>query len=511
MGFGSDWAKNLLDAFKEEAWVKEKYPNLQTIFETSADRSAINTRLDAGEGVNTVDLVFSDSVTPYMGEDNQGNARSVDLTDVVYHSKVPGEDITVYDKLRDDWKKQTAYYSVGENSFSGNVPYKTYDFLWGSGMMGIVYNEELYKSFGYSVPPRTSDELFEVSQHIKEGNDQYKEDYTFMYSSGGDYMGYLYQIWWGQDEGIDNIYNYYQGIGFDGENYVEKSSDIFKQVGRREAMNELIRLSQKTNGLRYSRGAATDFKAAQKFYFQGKGVFMCNGDWLAEESKEDLAESPYHFKMMKTPIISSIRNKTKSIPDDATLRQVVQAIDDGKTFAEANISGVTEADYKTIMDARGVTLSLGAGFHSCIPSYAAGKEVAIDFLRFMATDKAQEIYAKATGGATLPFKYKMSDKEVFKGFSDLQKSVIDMRENSIYESACMPIGTNMPLVKFGGLGIWTSYALKGTWDINYAQNGSLDPTDEWSAQAAYDRDIDYYTNNDGEKWNNCLRLAGFIK
>ena len=511
LGFGSDWTKDLLDAFKEEAWVKEKYPNLQTIFETSADRSAINTRLDAGEGVNTVDLVFSDSVTPYMGEDNQGNARSVDLTDVVYHSKVPGEDITVYDKLRDDWKAQTAYYSVGENSFSGNVPYKTYDFLWGSGMMGIVYNEELYKSFGYDVPPRTSEELIEVSNKIKEGNDKYKEGYTYMYSAGGDYMGYLYQIWWGQYEGIDNIYNYYQGIGFDGENYVEKSSDIFKQVGRKEAMNELIKLSMKENGLRYARGAATDFKAAQKFYFQGKGVFMCNGDWLAEENKEDLAASPYHFKMMKTPIISSIRQKTPSIPDDATLRKVVQAIDEGKTFGMANIDGVTEADYQTIMDARGVTLSLGAGFHSCIPSYAAGKDVAVDFLRFMATDKAQEIYAKATGGATLPFKYKMSDKAIFNDFSDLQKSVIDMRENSIYNSACMPLGTNMPLVKFGNLGIWTSYALNGAWDINYAQNGSLDPTNEWSAQAAYDRDIDYWTNNNGEKWNNALRLAGFIK
>lgn len=511
LGFGSDWTKDLLDAFKEEAWVKEKYPNLQTIFETSADRSAINTRLDAGEGVNTVDLVFSDSVTPYMGEDNQGNARSVDLTDVVYRSKVPGEDITVYDKLRDDWKAQTAYYSVGENSFSGNVPYKTYDFLWGSGMMGIVYNEELYKSFGYDVPPRTSEELIEVSNKIKEGNDKYKEGYTYMYSAGGDYMGYLYQIWWGQYEGIDNIYNYYQGIGFDGENYVEKSSDIFKQIGRKEAMNELIKLSMKENGLRYARGAATDFKAAQKFYFQGKGVFMCNGDWLAEENKEDLAASPYHFKMMKTPIISSIRQKTPSIPDDATLRKVVQAIDEGKTFGMANIDGVSEADYQTIMDARGVTLSLGAGFHSCIPSYAAGKDVAVDFLRFMATDKAQEIYAKATGGATLPFKYKMSDKAIFNDFSDLQKSVIDMREKSIYDSTCMPLGTNMPLVKFGNLGIWTSYALNGTWDINYAQNGSLDPKNEWSAQAAYDRDIDYWTNNNGEKWNNALRLAGFIK
>lgn len=511
LGFGSDWTKDLLDAFKEEAWVKEKYPNLQTIFETSADRSAINTRLDAGEGVNTVDLVFSDSVTPYMGEDNQGNARSVDLTDVVYRSKVPGEDIMVYDKLRDDWKAQTAYYSVGENSFSGKVPYKTYDFLWGSGMMGIVYNEELYKSFGYDVPPRTSEELIEVSNKIKEGNDKYKEGYTYMYSAGGDYMGYLYQIWWGQYEGIDNIYNYYQGIGFDGENYVEKSSDIFKQVGRKEAMNELIKLSMKENGLRYARGAATDFKAAQKFYFQGKGVFMCNGDWLAEENKEDLAASPYHFKMMKTPIISSIRQKTPSIPDDATLRKVVQAIDEGKTFGMANIDGVSEADYQTIMDARGVTLSLGAGFHSCIPSYAAGKDVAVDFLRFMATDKAQEIYAKATGGATLPFKYKMSDKAIFNDFSDLQKSVIDMREKSIYNSTCMPLGTNMPLVKFGNLGIWTSYALNGTWDINYAQNGSLDPKNEWSAQAAYDRDIDYWTNNNGEKWNNALRLAGFIK
>ena len=32
LGYGYQWAEQMLNAFKEEAWVKEKYPNLQVSF-----------------------------------------------------------------------------------------------------------------------------------------------------------------------------------------------------------------------------------------------------------------------------------------------------------------------------------------------------------------------------------------------------------------------------------------------------------------------------------------------
>lgn len=512
LGFGSDWCKNLLDAFEKEDWVKEKYPNLKVYFETSADRSAIGTRLSAGEGVNTVDLVFSDGLSGYLGKDNMGKEYSVNLTNTVYNTKVPGEDVTVYEKLQDDYKKDVMYFEYGQSAFDNDLPFNSYSFYWGSGMMGIVYNEEILRdSFGYSVPPRTTDEFIECLKKVTAGNESYNKGYALMYSNGGEYSQYLYNTWWGQYEGYENYFNYYQGVSFDGDEYVEKSSDIFQQTGRKEAMNALIQMVG-NNTYRYSKGAATDFKAAQKYFLKGEGVFMANGDWFAEEMKDDAAKSKYTFKMMKTPIVSAIRNRTPSIKSDEVLAKVVQAIDDGKgTAAASGIEGVTEEDYAIIMEARGIIYSLGAGYDSFIPSYAKSKDVACDFLRFMATDKAQLIYSKSTGGASLPFQYDhKKDTEAYAGYSDLQKSRLDMVESGVYKTQTLPMGNNYPLSKFGHLSEWSSFALSGGQVIDYAKRGSLNAADSTSAKAAYDRDIEYWTANNGNKWNDCLRLAGYF-
>lgn len=510
LGYGSDWCKNILDEFEKEDWVKEKYPNLQVVYDASADRSEVGTRLNAGEGVNTIDLVFSDGLSGYIGTDYAGKEYSVNLTDTVYNTKVPGEDITVYEKLDDDYKRAAMFYSYGQSSFGQELPFNSYNFFWASGMMGIVYNETILKNaFGIDHAPRTTDELTEVLATVTRGNEKYNKGYAIMWSAGGEYSQYLYNVWWGQYEGVDNYYNYYQGVSFDGEDYIERSSDIFKQEGRREALRALIQMISSESGFRYGKGATAEVKATQRYFFRGEGVFMANGDWLAEESKDALAGTTDVFKMMKTPILSAITKKTKTIQNDAKLREVVAKIDENyPTAAAAGLSDVSEEDYKTILEARSVHYALGSGCDALIPSYANGKDVACDFLRYMATDKAQEIYAKSTGGASLPFKYNLKDSPNYDGFTDMQKARIEMMQNSVHGSNVLPQGANFPLVKFGKLGDWSSYACTGGVAI-YSRNGSLDPASEDSAEKAFARDLDYWTTNGGAKWSDTLRLAGY--
>lgn len=234
---------------------------------------------------------------------------------------------------------------------------------------------------------------------------------------------------------------------------------------------------------------------------------MFNGDWFAKENEDNINNSNYTFKMMKAPIVSSIIDKTPTINSEDKLREVISKIDAGYATAEAaGLSDVSEKDYAKIVEARSITYSLGPGCKTCIPTYAKGKEIAFDFLRFMATDQAQEIYAESTCGASLPFKYDLKQNEtLYNSFAPLQKSRYEMFNESVHGSKVLPYGPNYPLAKFGNLSEWTTFGLNGT-IMSAAQNGTK--TGATSAQAIYDRDIEYWTANNSQKWYDCLRLAG---
>ena len=515
LGFGVKWLDDLLEAFKQEDWVKEKYPNLEIVFDYSDDRSAISTRLAAGAGKNTVDIIMSDNVIDYVGQDLTGKEYSCNLTDVVYKTQVPGENITVLDKLQPSFRKSLYYYTYGDKAnLDGEANFKAYDFNWASSMFGWIYNVELLSRFGYDTPPRTSDEFIEACETITKNKTFYNKGYAIMWSSKADFRQYLYDLMWGQYEGYDNYYNYFLGVNFDGEDYSENSSDIFNHVGRREALSTMIDIVSTESGYSYSKGGAVDFKAAQRYFLRGEGVFTFDGDWFETEMQEGVAASDYTFRFMKTPIISTIINTTPTINDDDTLRDVISKIDEGyATVAEAGLSGVSQADYDKILKARSIAVSIGPGLSTCIPIYANGKQVAFDFLRFMATDKAQRIYMIATGGGSLPFQYDVKEKapEIYDNFSDIQKSRLEMANESVHGITILPYYSSLPLVKFGSLGLWSSYAMNTTIPINYARAGTRDSSKPESAQAAFDRDIEYWTGNNAQKWKKCLTDAGYGK
>lgn len=515
-GYGSDWCRLALQAFEQQDWVKEKYPNLQTVFESDADRSAVNTRLSAGAGRNTLDLIFSDSVGPYMGKDRTGKEYSCNLTDVVYNTMVPGENITVYDKLLPSYKLSLMNYNVGESALD-EKEFESYNFNWASGMRGILYNQEILASFGYDEAPRTSDELIEASAKISASTDEkgYNKGYAFMWSGEADYIGDMYLVWWAQYEGYEQYYNYYNGIFFDGRNYIEKSSKIFEQQGRGEALQTLIDVMNNDNGYMYPYGSSLKFKAAQKNFIAGDGVFMANGDWFGKEMEDDMADSKYTIRMMKTPVISSIIKKTPSISTDAQLRTVISRIDSGCETVEqakaapiqdgdADISAVTKADYQKIIEARAVVYSTGPDCDTCIPIYANGKEVAFDFLRFLATDIAQEIYLETTGGASLPFVYDVKEKnpQLYESFSAIQKDRYAMDFLAVYEPTVLPKTESFPLVKFGGLTDWSPFALNRNTIVTYARASGE------TGLAALNRDIDYWQQNNGKNWSAALTNAG---
>ena len=110
-GYGVNWCDDLLELFKQQEWVKEKYPNLQVVFTYNNVRSYGSSRLDAGSRSNTIDLLFDIDLNKYNYAGPTGDFE--DLTDSVYNSTVPGEgDVKWIDKSTDSYDKSNLYADV---------------------------------------------------------------------------------------------------------------------------------------------------------------------------------------------------------------------------------------------------------------------------------------------------------------------------------------------------------------------------------------------------------------
>lgn len=507
-GYGEDWCQDLLDAFAAEAWVQEKYPDLTIAFEPDETSSRAQELLAASERANKYDLVMGTGLESLLGPD----AQALDLTEVVYESQVPGEDILFKDKLLPSYLESAAY--KGRAGSEEEPAY--YQVNWASGMTGIIYNEtklnalktDVLKNVLPNDVPNTTDELLAVLRAVKDANganSAYTETSSFATYGASSYAHYLYYIWWAQYETSDEYINFYNGIDSATES---RSPAIFLQDGLLEALSVLETIYYRDNGYVWinPNTGREAYRETQNRVQLGNALFMANGDWADNELatlREGLIEqngSADEIKMMRTPVISSIIDHTPSIPDDKTLSAVVAAIDAGET----SYDGVDPDDFAIVKAAREVVYSIGPGHNAFIPSYAAGKEVAIDFLRFMATDKAQEIYIRSTNGASLPFKYdlKAKNEALYNEISPMQQDRIDYFAEM--EVNVLPSQASFPLVRYGGLSLMASG--NPLEDFTEAHDkGQYSSV----AEMAHQREYNYWSSEGNANFKNCLSQAGY--
>ena len=486
-GYGYKWCEDLLDAFKEEDWVKEKYPDLKINFEKDELQTRARELMTASKKVNKYEIVMGSSLEGILTPD----AGVEDLTESVYNSEVPGENGVLYkDKLIPSYLGSAAY--VGKDTQSSSNKY--YQINWASGMTGLIYNEDRLTALGFAVP-NTTDELVNIMQDVKAlggSNPAYKQTTSLVTYGVSAYCNYLYYTWWAQYQTVEEYINFYNGIDSD---TMSRSPEIFRQQGLLKSMEVLENMMHRDNGLTWlnpSTGREA-YRETQNRLQRGDGLFMANGDWVDNELasfREGLIKVNGRadtVKMMRTPVISAIIERTPSIPDDATLSEVVKAVDNGQT----GYPGVSDEDFAAIVAARNVVYSIGPGHNAFIPSYASGKEVAVDFLRFMATDKANEIYIRSTNGASLPFQYNLKEKnpELFDRISPLQQNRIEYF--SQMDINILPSQASFPLVRYGGL---TGGADKGGY-------GSV-------AESVFDREYKYWTDNNNANWRSMLSQSG---
>lgn len=516
-GYGTSWCEEILKDFVELDWVKEKYPGVKYTFLSTDQTGFIKNKIVASNN-NHYDLLFgfdSDAPSDY--------SLLEDITESVYGAKVPDTDVPEAQRLTYAEKLFSTYQKANKYVDETNGE-KYYTTSWAGGMNGIFYNEDILNDLGFDVP-RTTDELITICDKIYEnrtdgieGDDVY-EGYAFTQAKGLAYWTYMFPIWWAQYEGGTEYENFYKGIDSNG---VVRSYGIFDQIGRLyslELFEEFLAYDVHLNPASLS--DLYTFKHAQTQYLRGNGIFHVNGDWFENEMKDIKAMLKaeegvdYSFKLMRTPVISALGTKLGITDEELadTVDYVDGVTDTMPVYSKIGTVGSEEynaqADYivSKVKEARGVVHSIGAGHMSFIPSYASDKDLAIDFLLYMATEEAQITYMEATGGASLPFKYdvKNENPEFYDQLSEMQRERLDYFYNGSFDISVLLSPDSFPLVKFGGVREFTRTDYHTALSLDMS---GWDSDDRVTARKIYDETKAYWTDNGAQRWTTAVNQAG---
>ena len=433
-GFGTKWlyeiAEQFEDAYDVTVKVNKNYVNGELI-------SLLNDNSTTDDVVMALGSMFAAQDKGYL----------VDLSNV-YNSIPEGNTKSIKDSM------SSGVYNklLADNG-------KIYQMNWADPVCGIILNKSVLNTIfpnGYDVP-NTTNELIKFCDDIK--NQQVKTVYPISVSTSACYWDYVHWVWWAQYEGYDAYtdyyFGYYQKEQADGSKVRTKATnaETLDQAGRLEAVKVAETLLKKTNGYVHAYADSMDFQEAQiAFVGQGYGgkdktecALMVNGEWLENEVQSYLVNKPQELEMIKTPIISSIVKtlENKNMTDE-TLSAVIDAIDAGET----SYMGVSKNDFAKIKEARSMVYSATYGHCCCIPAKSPNKALAMEFLKFMASDLGQSIYAKHLNGLTMPYG---SNATI-----GTMTNFVQSRRNTFKEYTPICLDDSSPLVYRQGLTAYTT-------------------------------------------------------
>ncbi len=492
-GYDVKWFEAAVELFEQQAWVQEKYPNLEVTVDIDESDATPIQKLSAGSNYNTIDLMFGNP--NFNSSLGSKNGILMNLTESYYNSEVPGENVLVKDKMLESIRSNSVY---GPDSMESDQYYSA---PYVSGYSGILYNKTILDKLGIEVPLTTDQFLAACDQISNTNNADYDKGYAVMVNSNDGYWKNIYEVFWGQYSGAQALENFYNGIVGD-----IQSSDVFADIGRLKALEfyeSLFKPYKSSTDFKYDSSkntykyiyplaneASTDHIAVQGGFLSGYGVFHMNGNYFQTEMAlyRDGYEQQgyvYDIQFMKTPVLSSIREVATSIADDNELAALIKAIDSGNTALTGTGYQVTQADYNKVKEARGIVQA--GGMVAVIPEYASAKEAAVDFLRFLATDTVQEeCYIKTSYGLTSPFKCDATMVERNSAYtSDVYLSAYKILNDVNVPALGVPHDSRFP------------YGVKSFHDLDLT-TGSFErafSVGQRSALDIYQNEIDYWEDN----------------
>lgn len=452
-GYGKEYIKNIAKAFVEE------YPMYTIKIEATADSEFLSNKLPLNAELNSADLMMSVSLGRNMME------YCEPINDVLDYVN-PGETKSIKEKIGTAITDSLVY---GDGKYY-NVPYV-------SGYTGLTYNEDILKDYYI---PNTTDELIALVNELVSDH-----KVPFIHFTGGGYWDAMFNMWQGQYLGVDVIHDIYENPTLD-----KVTSDDNGVLEALKVLEECLNSPKK-----YVNGSnAFNFTDAQTLYLEGESVMMVNGSWMEYEMSGNYEPGTKNFKMMKTPVISSIINKCPSIEDDDELSSLVKAIDAGKTTLVGTGYEVTQDDYNRVAEARKIMYNHCIGHAACVPKYSDNIKGAKDFLKFYFSDRALKIFADTT---------KTKSIADFDGNVTIDTSTWSTWQKTQLkiDSECVPFsetGNNQHvLYSIGGMSLTADVAYISKLSTNSA-------SDRMTAQEIWN-DIKVYHNN---TWNRYHANAG---
>ncbi len=454
-GYRSDWLYAVKDAFVAEN------PQYTVAIETEKGVDRIEEMLCAGPDNTTADLLFGDEKLAALqakGENAYAGYDCVmeDLTEM-YNATVPGESVMLKDKTN---KYVLSQFAVEKEDDDGQWSDHYYMYSWANSLLGLVYNKTMFAEKGVTNVPRTTEELYDVLDALKD------EDFApFITSFATSYMDPVLCTWWAQYSGYSGYekfwnptsLNDYSSVYAYDKNNPNAQSPI--QKGKLYTAQIVNQIYKPSYGRLNQDSFDTNYTEAQAKFLTRKAAIIASGDWFETEMKDLIAQNAAQgnndeYGMMRTPLNSAIAEKLSfwsdardyatvfsaayaDVPDpasvavieaaDAKLRQIVDYVDGGKTGTEPD--GVTDEDIRTVEEARKIIFTYGAGHQAVIPAYATAKEAAKEFLLFLASDKAQKIFAENTQGATMSYGYDPASDNI--EMTDFARASLDIVKDSV--------------------------------------------------------------------------------
>lgn len=371
-GLGSSWIDEVIEGFEA------KYPEYKIVLESTSSSSAINSSLGKPE-LDETDL--------YLNVKTYNTEGYLEPLDDILEYQVKGETKTIGEKF------DPTYLQL-EKSPDGHY----YNLTYGGGMVGIYYNKKLFKNAGIKTVPRTTDELALACDTL------FSSDIVPFchFKPVGYWEDYMALAFFAQYDGLDYVTNRY--FGCTDEKGVSPSLNVFTEKnGRYQALKVLEGLVTPEYTLTGSN--TYDHVTIQTMLINESAAMMVNGTWLSSEMAS--VGGTDDFGMMRTPVISAIRDKLTTVATDIELRALVTAIDsviDGeKTEADYKqgdnyvVEGktVSAADWAYVKAARNTMALNATGNSALIPNYSDNIEGAKEFLKYLYSDEGYTIYANA--------------------------------------------------------------------------------------------------------------------
>lgn len=369
-GLGSAWLDAMIAAFEAE------HPEYKVTYNASADAAAVLAPLGLPE-VDANDL--------YMGIRNT-NIEYMEPLDDLLTATAAGDTKPLGEKF-------DARYLALEKDADGHY----YGLTYGGGVIGIVYNKQMFQAAGIDKLPRTTDELAVVCDTIYSNG-----KVALIHYQPAGYWEFLTEVWVSQYSGMDYYLNTLYACK-DSQGNSPSKAVLTAKDGRYKTLQAYEKFITPEYVL--SGSNSMDYITAQTKFINNSAAMMVSGSWMQNEMAS--VGSMDNFEMMKTPVISSIIDRLTTVKSESLLRKLIDAVDsvtDGQKKLEDyateggyNIDGtvVSQEDWNIVYEARN-SIAVNYSAQPCvIPNYCNNKAGAKEFLKFMYSDKGIQIYQNA--------------------------------------------------------------------------------------------------------------------